>query len=60
MDLPVSNQEVLDELYLRRRDYADRMRTAESRGDTKARHTLHLRLREVRSLILESGGNPDA
>lgn len=57
MDLPVPNQDVLDELYARKRDYAEQMHAAESRGDMQARRALHLRLREIKSLIVERGGD---
>ena len=60
MDLPVPNQEVLDELYAWKREYAEKLREAESRKDIQARHRLHLRMREIKSLIVERGGNPDA
>jgi hypothetical protein len=60
MDLPVSDQDVLDELYSRKRECAENLHAAESRGDMKARHTLHLRMREIKSLIKERGGDQNA
>lgn len=57
MDLPVSDQEVLEELYARKRECAENMHTAESRGDMKARHKLHVRMREIKALIVERGGD---
>jgi hypothetical protein len=60
MDLPVSDQDVLEELYARKRECAEKLHAAESRGDMKARHTLHLRMREIKSLIKERGGDLNA
>lgn len=60
MDLPVSNEAVLAELYAWKHEYVEKLHAAESRGDMKARHTLHLRLREIKSLIVERGGDLSA
>lgn len=57
MDLPVSDEDVLAELYARKRECADNLHAAESCGDMKARHKLHVRMREIKSLIVERGGD---
>jgi len=59
MDLPVSDKDVLAELYAWKREYTEKLHAAESRGDMQARHKLHMRLREIKSLILERGGDLD-
>lgn len=60
MDLPVSEEDVLAELYKWKREYIEKLHAAEARRDVQARHQLHLRMREIKSLIVERGGNPNA
>jgi hypothetical protein len=60
VDLPVSDEAVLAELYAWKREYAEKLHAATLSGDMQTRHALRIRMREIKSLILERGGNFDS